>query len=355
MSLFKKKTPPVNDLTSVIKNGGAAGLLIWRHPEECFSVDCTLTVMPGEQAVFIKHGEILQTFLSGSYKLSSEKYSFIQRILNKITGKSAGTFNCVVYFVNAADTRELRWGTQTPIQVRDKVYDIRTDVKARGAYKIRITDPAMFLKRFVGSNVNFRDDEAFEDWFAFEFQGKIKSAVSKLLNSLDRELIGIDEYLDELSERIKPRMDEIVYEYGLACVSFAVSGMDVDISKYDVIDRSQIASVATVKKARGDRGAMDILGDGWEKQQSADILRTLVDKTPADGIGAIGTGIGMGAAAGGLINGLAKSITPGGGNEHDDEAPDPTEKLEKLKKLYNAGLISEDEYKAKKAEVLDKL
>ena len=80
-----------------------------------------------------------------------------------------------------------------------------------------------------------------------EFQGKIKSAVSRYLNSLEQELIGIDAYIDELSEQIQPRIDEIVQEYGLKCISFSLAGLDVDTSKYDIIDESQIAAIGKSK------------------------------------------------------------------------------------------------------------
>lgn len=362
MGLFKKNAVQNEaQYPTVVKNGGTAGLLIWRYPLETFKVNTTLIVMPGEQAIFIKNGEIYQVFGNGSYSLSPEKYSFIRRLLNKLTGK-VETFSCVVYFVNAADTRELLWGTQTPIQVRDAVYGIRTDVKARGAYKIRITVPEVFLKKLVGSNVNYQDDEAFEDYFANEFQGKIKASVSRLLNSLDKELIGIDEYADDLSEQIKPRISDVLSEYGLECVSFSISGLDVDVSKYDVMDESQMAAVATVKKARGDRSAMDILGSDWEKQQSADLLHGMVDRLPSDGLGAIGVGLGVGSAAGGMFEALSRKLvpeaTPNQSETHGQESNsvDPIEwALVKLKKLFDDGLITESEYMAKKAELLGRM
>lgn len=341
MTLFKKKNEDATVL-SLIKNDGAAGLLIWRYPEENFTVNATLRVMPGEQAIFIKNGAICQVFNNGTYELSPDKYSFIKRLINKITGK-VQTFNCVVYFVNAADTRELKWGTQTPIQVRDKVYGIRTDVKARGAYKIRINNAELFLRKLVGSNVNYRDSDSLDDYFVSEFQGKIKSAVSKFLNELEKELIGIDEYLDELSRKIEPRIDEIVGEYGLRCVSFSIAALDVDISKYEIIDRTQLESIATIKKARSDRGAMDILGDGWEKQRSVDMFGKALDKngTASIGINAGSFGCGMNAVAG----------TQSAVKNTDD----PVEKLKKLKSMYEEGLIDEKDYNAKKTEILNSL
>ena len=203
--------------TDVIKNSGSGELLIWRQPEEDFNTNSTLVVMPGEEAIFIKGGTVEQVFENGTYKLSTDNYPFISRLRNAFSG-GISTFNCVVYFVRKADSKEIRWGTETPIQVRDKVWGVRTDARVRGAYKVRIENPAKFLEKLIGNNIPFQFQEELDKYFASEFHGKIKTAVSKFLNALEQELIGIDAYMDELSEKIEPYIDEIVSDYGLKCV-----------------------------------------------------------------------------------------------------------------------------------------
>lgn len=158
----------------VIKNSGPGELLIWRQPEEDFNTNSTLIVMPGEEAIFIKGGTVEQVFENGNYKLSTENYPFISRLRNAFTG-GVSTFNCVVYFVRKADSQEIRWGTETPIQVRDKVWGIRTDAKVRGAYKVRIENPVTFLEKLIGNNIQFQLQGELDKYFASEFQGKIKT------------------------------------------------------------------------------------------------------------------------------------------------------------------------------------
>jgi len=366
----------------VIKNTGPGELLIWRQPEEDFNTNSTLIVMPGEEAIFIKGGNIEQVFENGTYKLSTQNYPFISRLRNAFTG-GISTFNCVVYFVRKADSQEIKWGTETPIQVRDKVWGIRTDARVRGAYKIRIENPAIFLEKLVGNNVPFQFQDDLNKYFESEFQGKIKSAVSKFLNSLEQELIGIDAYMDELSEKVEPYIDEVLKEYGLKCVKFSLAGLDIDSSKYDEIDQSQIASISKVKLAQGDKGVMEVLGDDWARQQSANILGDLARNPGAGGVGAMGAGMGMGVAAGGIFGNMANQMfapmnqqpqqqpmqqsqpTPSGRFAPKGSAPiqqenqsaqeDPMETLGKLKKMLDAGLIEQSEYDAKKAEVLGRM
>lgn len=390
MGLFNKNPNEVayvggkKHWADVIKNSGSGELLIWRQPEEDFNTNSTLIVMPGEEAIFIKGGTVEQVFENGNYKLSTENYPFISRLRNAFTG-GISTFNCVVYFVRKADSQEIRWGTETPIQVRDKVWGIRTDAKVRGAYKVRIENPVTFLEKLIGNNIQFQLQGELDKYFASEFQGKIKTAVSKFLNSLQQELIGIDAYMEELSEQIEPYIDEVVSDYGLKCVKFSLAGLDIDTSKYDVIDESQIAAISKGKFAQGDKAAMDVLGDNWGKQQAANILGDLARNPGAGSMGSMGAGMGMGMAAGNVFGNMANQMfapmnqslgqqpgamqqqassstsgrfaPKGTGNAQTTKtaSDDPMEVLGKLKKLLDAGLIEQSEYDSKKREILSKM
>lgn len=394
MSLFGKNPNEVayaggrKHWADVIKNSGSGELLIWRQPEEDFNTNSTLIVMPGEEAIFIKGGTVEEVFENGTYKLSTENYPFISRLRNAFTG-GISTFNCVVYFVRKADSQEIRWGTETPIQVRDKVWGVRTDARVRGAYKIRVENPVKFLEKLIGNNVPYQLQEELDKYFASEFQGKIKSAVSKFLNSLEQELIGIDAYMDELSEKIEPYIDEVVAEYGLKCVRFSLAGLDIDSTKYDVMDEAQMASISKAKLAQGDKAVMDILGDDWARQQSANILGDLARNPGAGGVGAMGAGMGMGMVAGNVFGNMANQMfAPMGGQSQQQQpiqpqpsqspasrfapkmqsapqqaAPtsnststdDPMEVLGKLKKMLDAGVIEQSEYDAKKNEILSRM
>lgn len=380
MALFNKNPNEVaytggkKHWADVIKNTGSGELLIWRQPEEDFNTNSTLIVMPGEEAIFIKGGTVEQVFENGTYKLSTENYPFISRLRNAFTG-GISTFNCVVYFVRKADSKEIRWGTETPIQVRDKVWGVRTDARVRGAYKVRIENPGKFLEKLIGNNIPFQFQEELDKYFASEFQGKIKAAVSKFLNALEQELIGIDAYMDELSEKIEPYIDEIVSDYGLKCVKFSLAGLDIDTTKYDVIDASQIELIARSRGYQGDKAGRDILGDDWGRIQGAGILRDLANNPGAGGVAAAGAGMGMGIGAAGAFGSIAQQVfapaqngfapqqsinptqnAPSGRFTQKNSASvtptvnaeDPMETLGKLKKLLDAGLIEQAEYDAKK-------
>lgn len=375
MGLFRRNPNEVaftggkKNWTDVIKNTGPGELLIWRQPEEDFNTNSTLIVMPGEEAIFVKDGTIEQVFENGRYQLSTENYPFISRLRNAFSG-GISTFNCVVYFVRKADSKEIRWGTDSPIQVRDKVWGVRTDARVRGAYKVRIDNPAKFLEKLIGNNIPYQLQSDLDDYFASEFQGRIKTAVSKFLNALEQELIGIDAYMDELSDKIEPYINEIISEYGLKCARFSLSGLDIDTTKYDTLDESQIALIA---KSRAEQGrvlefqtaktGIDILGDDWGRVQGVELLKDLAKNPGSGGVAAVGAGMGMGIGAAGSFGTIAQQVfTPATNSAANQSAApaknaaeDPIEVLSKLKKLLDAGLIEQAEYDAKKADILSRM
>ncbi len=342
----------------VIKNTGAGELLIWRQPEEDFNTNSTLIVMPGEEAIFIKGGTVEQVFENGTYKLSTENYPFISRLRNAFTG-GISTFNCVVYFVRKADSQEILWGTDSPIQVRDKVWGVRTDAKARGAYKVRINNPAKFLEKLVGNNIPYQTQGDLTKYFRNEFQGRIKNAVSKFLNGLEQELIGVDAYLDELSDKVEPYINEALEDYGLKCVKFTLSGLDIDTTKYDQIDESQMELIARQRGYQGDKAGLDILGNDWQRVQQVEILKDIANNPNGGGIAAAGAGLGMGIGAAGAFGNMAQQtftqpVAPAAAPAAAP-ADDPMATLTKLKQLLDAGLIEQAEYDSKKAEILSRM
>ena len=363
--------------TDVIKNSGRGELLIWRQPEEDFNTNSTLVVMPGEEAIFIKGGTVEQVFENGTYKLSTENYPFIGRLRNAFSG-GVSTFNCVVYFVRTAHSMEILWGTDSPIQVRDKVWGVRTDVRTRGSYKVKINNPVIFLEKLLGNNVPFETQAELNLFFANQFQSKIKTVLSSALNAMETELIGLDARLETFSESLEPAIDEILNEYGLKCIKFTVAAADVDSTKYDLMDQAQMESIMKVQSARGDKGVMNVLGEDWGRQQAANILGDLARNPGAGGVAASGAGMGMGLAAGGAFGSMAQQMFAPMSNKSTDtptyqsqsaadrfapksEQPivekkeDPVEVLTKLKKMLDAGLISESEYNSKKLEILERM
>lgn len=364
MGLFNNKNPNESSyiggqkhFREVIKNEAPGQLLIWQHPDEDFNTKSTLIVQPGEQAIFINNGQIAQIVDNGRTVLSTENYPFISRLRNAVSG-GISSFSCKVYFVRKADSEELKWGTTEPLTVTDKVNGLMVKVKSRAVYKVRIEDPGVFLTKCIGNNIPFQTQQDLYKFFDGEFQGKIKSIVSRYLNSLNQQMIGLEAYIDEISEQIRPQLDEIVSEYGLRCPKFSLVSLEVDTGNYEKINDFQLDAIKKQREGMGQKAAMDALGmPNWEKQQAVNIMGSMAQNPGSGGLANVGAGLGMGLAAGsafGTLAGQVFSNSPQDGNQNSAQE-DPMQTLTKLKNMLDAGLISQDEYDSKKTEILGRM
>lgn len=308
MGFFSKKSDsgsssPKNKWTSVLKNLGFGGEMIWCHPEEDFNINSTLIVQPGEEAVFVKNGLIEQVFTNGTYTLKTENYPFLSRLINMFSsGESC--FNCKVFFIRVASSIELTWGTDGPIQVRDKILGVQTDLRARGAYKVVVSDSGKFLQKLIGNRIQSFSPQDIKKYFGQEFLGEIKSCISRVIIDSDQEILGISSRMTEIAKMIEPIMRQSLAEYGVELQKFVISGIDVAEDelrrRYDEIG---IDAIAKIRNAQADKGVMDILGDKWQQQQQYDILRNMSMQS-GDAIASSAANLGMGMAAGAAFFGM---------------------------------------------------
>lgn len=366
----------------VIKNRADGSLLISRAPEEDFNDGSTLVVMPGEAAIFIKGGIIEGVLTKGTHVLSSQNYPFLSRLRNALTG-GVSAYNCVIYFVRLADGVELKWGTASPLQVRDKVLGVPTEVSSHGTYKVRVVDPEALLERLLGNNVNFLTQQGLNDYFSSEFQEKIRSELTKELDSREKELLGIESELGTYSARLEARVGEVLSEYGLSCQAFSIEALVVNDSAYR--KRWEDIGLGNYEKLSDyltEKQAMDQLGPQWAALVQARILEKGVSNpggagymgdiasiiagttaiAPAmhhamsvpGGVGqpgapSVGGGSGRFTQVGDDAVSTAGSDAAGGGAETRRA------RLRELKSYFDEGLISEEDYNRKRGDILGQL
>lgn len=369
MALFKKNPNEVaytggkKHFTDVIKNSGQGNLLIWRQPEEDFNTNSTLIVMPGEEAIFVNDGQIEQIFSNGTYKLDTNNYPFISRLRNAFSG-GISTFNCVVYFVRTAVSMEIFWGTDSPIQVRDPIFSIICDVRARGSYKVAISDSGKFLTKLIGNNICFKTQEELTEFFRSEFLMHIKSKLAEAIKSSGEELIGINSRQAEIAGKVSEVINTIFDDYGISLQVFSIESIDI----VDNENRQKLEDAISSK------GVMGILGDNWDKQKQFELLKDVANNPNSGGIAGLGAGLGMGLGAGnafGNMAGNAMNSNCGFASGQQVEDPlnrinstpasnsgstqDPMKTMADLKMMLDNGYITQDQYDAKIADILSRM
>lgn len=352
MSIFNKKSAnskKSHTILSTLKNNESGRFLVWKLPEEDFNDKSVLIVNPGEEAIFVNNGAIVQTFTNGRYELSSENYPFIAELRNLLTG-GVSTFNCKVYFIALNQSHELLWGTDSPIKVRDRIQKIVTNVLARGSYRVSIESAengALLMNKLIGFGTSFFSAENLEFYFGRLFQQYIKSYLTRVLTESSEELLVAASHMETYAEEISPKIQETLAEFGLTLNAFAISGMDVP-------DISQDPNRRIIEEGYAKQRELEIMGQNYSKIKGVDILTNVSQNPSSGGLAGAGAGIVAGVEVAKSISKLTDSVF-GDKSAPAPQTEDDVERLAKLKKMLDLQLISQDDYSQAKNEILKKM
>lgn len=332
MAWFKNKNESAYDngkktFLSVIKsdnNAGSYGAMsaddvFWKVPFEDFNIHSKLIVGESEDALFYKNGVVLEVFSGGEYDLETNNYPFLSRIRNMLSD-GISVYNARVYYINKAHKLDNRWGTDSPIQVVDRKYNIATSVLARGAYTLQIVDSKKFFLKFIGLNQNRLTAADVISEFRAPVSQKIKSTIGNVIRSMDDEIIGICSRQEDVAEMVTPQLQPVFDEYGIRLVNFYIEALDVanDESRR-ILEEARTKRATTQIEAEGEKARLDTLGITWAQSESASIMHDAA-KNEGGGMVAAGVGLGFGVAAGAnAFNMAGQTMTPLDGGQQQQQ------------------------------------
>lgn len=225
MALFGKKKPAAqkHSIIEVIKYDGPNDVLIWKFPNEDFNTNTQLIVGPSQEAIFVKGGQVLGRFISGTYTLSTKNYPFIRALVGLATG-GVTPFSCVVYYVNKVVSMGIEWGTDTPISIVDPVYKVPIDIRSYGDLSLRVENGQMLMERLVGQTQGFSHQDVTQ-FFSNLMATQVRGVISGTMMSHGLSPIGIDAYLSDMSNYAMERIAPIFEPYGMAVNHFTIAAI----------------------------------------------------------------------------------------------------------------------------------
>lgn len=348
--------------------------LIYLDPRQDFNTGSVITVAPNEQAIFIKDGEIYGVLPSGRHSVATENYAVLSRIRNMLSG-GVTTFTCQVYHVSTSEIVML-WGASSPILCGDYflgngVIGVKTPIKANGKFRLCFNineDDSSCVKTFMklmGNKSSFGSMDL-DNLFSTEITQKICGDLAKTITNMSykQPITAIAMLVDDIVAQVMPSLNELFANYGLSVVNFSLEPLEIeetdDRKKY--MDR--LIAAAYVSNPQ------------YNMAVQQELLKDVAVNPGAGGVASAGAGLGMGMAAGSAFATMASTAfnqvpqqqAPsqaagfGGANRFggapQQEAPaqpDPMETLAKMKKMLEAGLISQQQYDDKVAEVLSRM
>jgi membrane protease subunit (stomatin/prohibitin family) len=257
--------------------------LAWRFPRYQNEIKngAELIVREGQQAVFVYRGQLADKFGPGHYQLVTENLP----IMSTLQGWPHGfrsPFRSEVYFINTRPVTDLRWGTPSPVTVRDPDFKM-VQVRANGLCVLRIADPEIFLREVIGTDSTVTTEEISE-----LLRRIITLAFSDMIMATGLGVIELQGRQVELSDKLRDFVQERVDDE---------FGLKIDSVTMNITLPEEITQAMTRGVARGvEQGAyLDNVGPMDRLQQGA-AAEAMVEaaRNPGGGAGTMmGAGLGM--------------------------------------------------------------
>jgi len=354
--------------------------LVWRFPDEDHEIKngAKLVCRSGQACILVNEGRAADVFGPGTHTLSTQNIPVLSRLRGWRYGFSS-PFKAEVYFLNLRQYLDQKWGTANPVLIRDPEFAVgnrpgRVRIRAYGSYNFRIVDPRLFFDEVVGTQgmVSTEDIEGY-------LRRRLVSVFSQVAGQSDLSVADMAANYDVLARAVMTGIGEDFAKLGLALTTFVVENISLPPEVEKALD------AAAAQSARGVDNTL-----AWEGVQA---MRDAAQQ-PGGGAMQAGMGMGMGAGMGGMMAGMMGNAfgypppgyppgypppgypppgypAPQGGYPppgypqpgYPPQAPAAQgqppaatgtleDKLLKLKQAYEAQLLTEDEYKAKRAELL---
>ena len=321
------------------------GTLAFRYPMSGNEIQYggSLTVRESQAAVFVNEGKVADVFGPGMFKLTTQTLPVLTYLKNwdKLF---QSPFKSDVYFFSLRQQLDRRWGTTQPVTIRDKDFGA-VRLRAFGNYAYRIADAKAFHLAVSGTRDRYTVDDIDGQLRGLMLQHISDAVAQSGVPFLDLAANQI-EFAKQLQEATAPEFAKL----GLALESVTVQNVSLPEDLQKILDQ---------KIGMGMVG--NDMGKFMQYQTAQAIPKFAEGAGSGGGIAGDAMGLGAGVALGqvlaqqlgqGLQGGAAAAAAAVPAVMKPDEV---MATLEKLAELKTKGILTEEEFASKKAELLKKL
>ncbi len=316
------------------------GVLAWRYPFEDREIQngATLVVRESQLALFVNEGKVADLFGPGTHRLTTQTLPLLTNLKNwdKLF---ASPFKSDVYFFSTRQQLDLRWGTSQPVTLRDKDFGA-VRLRAFGNYSVRLADPRVFHTEISGTRAAYT---------VADLDGQLRGV---LLQHLSDAVAGSGiPFLDLAANQIA---------FAKAIMTAVAPSFEAMGLQLETLTVQNVSLPEELQKVLDQKIGMGMVGQNmgqFMQYQAAQSLPTLASASgQGGGVVADAASLGAGLALGQV---MAQTIQQGLQPPSPAVAPVSVDEvmatLEKLGELKAKGILTDEEFSAKKAELLKKI
>jgi len=344
--------------------------IIYKFPDEDreIKMGAQLVVRESQIALFLNEGKLADVYGPGRHELSTRNMP----ILSTLRGWKYGfnsPFKCDVYFVSTKQL-EIKWGTKQPILIRDPEFDA-VRIRAFGNLYFKVVDAPKFFTEVAGTDSKVTTDEIID-----RFRGIIISKFTSSLGKTGKSILDLASMGSDLGTELLPYINKELESVGLEIKSFNVESINLPEELQAELDEmvKNNMKLRTKRKEKMLENEMELtnLANKINLSQNVDDMNKFLQMQ---------TGLGMtkentGGTSNNLMNSMIemnlgmnmmnqmmnqnqqKNNTPSNNNNNsnpDQEREKIMATLKQLGELKQMGVLTDEEFEAKKKELLSKL
>ncbi|WP_126243319.1 SPFH domain-containing protein [Chitinophaga rhizosphaerae] len=309
--------------------------VIYKFPDKGDKImnGAQMTVRESQVAVLMNEGEFGDMYLPGRHELTTSNMP-ITTTLKSWKYLFDSPFKVDIYYVSTRQFTNLKWGTSNPVIVRDPEFK-QVRLRSFGTYTMRVTDPKKFIKEFAGTHPWVRVDTVSE-----QLRNVIVSKLAEGLAEAGVSVLDLSANFTEIGEKLKPVFQKEFDVWGIELGQFFIENVTLPEEVEKMLDKTTQLNMMADKLNQ------------FNQMQGGIALENLSNNPGAAGMAGMGAGVI-------LTNMLQQQQQPAA--PQNAPAADPNEKqklldlLKQLGELKAQGILTEEEFNQKKAEILGKL
>ena len=315
------------------------GTLSWRFPMADMEIQngASLTVRASQVAIFVNEGQVADVFGPGTHKLTTQTLPVLTYLKNwdKLF---ESPFKSDVYFFSTRQQIDQKWGTPQPITIRDKDFGA-VRLRAFGNYSFRVANPQLFHTEISGT----RDVYSVADVDG-QLRGLVLQNISTAIASSGIPFLDLAANQHAFAQALTIQLVPEFAKIGLHLDGMTVQNLSLPEDLQKVLDQ---------KIGMGMVG--NDMGKFMQYQTAQAIPKFAEGAGNGGGIAGDAMGLGAGVALGQVLAQNLQAGLQGQPAAAGMKSEEVMATLEKLGELKAKGILTQEEFDSKKAELLKKL
>ncbi|MGK3963251.1 SPFH domain-containing protein [Sorangium sp. So ce118] len=400
----------------IARPDAAKHLIVYKHPDQNVPFWSQLTVDSDECALFFKDGRYVGYLPTGRHTLQTQNIPFLNNLVNKFTG--GDVFIAEIFFVKTQPVRGVPFGGPLESMEDPILYEFVTP-RIFGEFSLVVVDPVRFVVGYHGQCGGSGDNDVVLSWIKGKFFMSVKTVIGQVCAQQQKSLLNLGGMSIELGARIvqsAPNLEEIgckILEIGNFNINFSAEDQKLlrEANKARGEARRGIGVAQDSARAKQfeldqrfqqDARYVQQLAGNWQNYAAGQAMmgagEGMARGGDGSGVAGLGAQVAIGAGLAQAMNpamaaqgqphfvpphlqqpgapqqgypgapqqgypgapqqgypGAPQQGYPGAPQAAPAAAPSIEQRLERLADLKNKGLITDEEFQARKAKILEEI